>query len=77
MRCLAKGKSQNNGTVSNDFKQLTINDMKNYQTDVCRYQPKPKAEVDNNKLKLVNSSYYTISSEFDYFRICFIVHLKE
>ena len=48
--------------------------MKNYQTDACHYQPMPKAKVDNNKLKLVNSSYYMISSEFDY---CFIVHLKE
>jgi hypothetical protein len=25
--------------------------MKNYQPEVCRYQPKPKAEVDNGKLR--------------------------
>ncbi len=27
--------------------------MENYQADVCRYQPKPKADVDNDKLRLV------------------------
>ena len=44
--------------------------MKNYQAEVCRYQP--KAKVDNEKLRLVNSSYH-VKTEFD---ICFIIYLK-
>ncbi len=32
--------------------------MKNYQAEVCCYRPKPKAEVDNDKLRLANSSYH-------------------
>ena len=30
--------------------------MKNYQAEVCYYEPRPKAEVDNDKLRLGNSS---------------------
>ncbi len=33
-------------------------DMKNYQAEVCRYQPKLKAEANNDKLKLVSFSYH-------------------
>ncbi len=36
--------------------------MKNYQAEVCRYQAKPKA--DNDKLRLVNSSYH-VKTEFN------------
>ncbi len=32
--------------------------MKNYQGEVSRNQPKPKAEVDNDKLRFGNSSYH-------------------
>ena len=46
--------------------------MKNYQAEVCRYRPKLKAEVDNDKLKLVNSSYH-VKTELNN---CFI-YLKE
>ncbi len=45
--------------------------MKNYQAEVCRY--KPKAEVYNDKLRLVNSSYH-VKTEFNH---CFIIYLKE
>ena len=44
--------------------------MKNYQDDVCRYQPKPKA--DNDKLRLDNSSSYHVKTEFNN---CFIIYL--
>ncbi len=39
-----------------------MHDMKNYQAEVCRYQP--KAEVINDKLRLVNSSYH-VKTEFN------------
>ena len=45
--------------------------MKNYQTEVFRYQPKPKAEVDNDKVKLDNSSYH-VEIEFNN---CFVIYL--
>ncbi len=48
--------------------------MKNYyQAEVCRYQPKPKAEVNNDKLRLDNSSYHVKTK----FNNCFIIYLKE
>ncbi len=47
--------------------------MKNYQAEVCRYQPKPKVEVDNDKLRLDNSSYYVKNK----FNNCFKTYLKE
>ena len=47
--------------------------MKNYQAEVCRYKPKPKAKVDNDKLRLSNSSY-DVKTEFNN---CFIIYLKE
>ncbi len=37
--------------------------MKNYHAEACRYQPKPKAELDNDKLRLENSSYH-VKTEF-------------
>ena len=46
--------------------------MKNYQAQVCRYHLNPKAEVANDKLRLVNSSYH-VKTEFNN---CFI-YLKE
>ncbi len=45
--------------------------MKNYQVEVCRYQP--KAEVHNDKLRLDNSSYH-VKTEFNN---CFMIYLKE
>ncbi len=45
--------------------------MKSYQTEVFRYQPKPKAEVDNDKVKLDYSSYH-MEIEFNN---CFIIYL--
>ncbi len=36
--------------------------MKNYQAEVCRYQPKPKAD----KMRLDNSSYH-VKTEFYHF----------
>ena len=47
--------------------------MKNYQAEVCRYKPNPKAEVYNDKLRFVNSSYH-VKTEFNH---CFIIYLKE
>ena len=44
--------------------------MKNYQAEVCRYQP--KAEVDSDKLRLHNSSCH-MKTEFNN---CFIIYLK-
>ena len=48
-------------------------DLKNFQAEVCRYQAKPKAEVDNDKLRLVSSSYQ-VKTEFNN---CFIIYLKD
>ena len=31
--------------------------MKNYEASVCRYHPQPLVSVDNDKLRLHNSSY--------------------
>ena len=45
--------------------------MKNFQAEVCRYQPKPRAGVYNDKLRL-NSSYQ-VKTEFN---ICFIIYFK-
>ncbi len=47
--------------------------MKNYEAEVCRHQLRPKAEIDNDKLRLRNSSYH-VTSEFNN---CFIIYLKE
>ena len=47
--------------------------MKNYQAEISHYQPKPKPYVDNDKLKLVNSSYHA-KTQFNY---CFFIYLKE
>ena len=47
--------------------------MKNYLVEVCYYQPKPKTEVDNDKLRLVNSSYH-VKIEFNN---CYIIYLEE
>ncbi len=44
--------------------------MKYYQAEVCRYQPKPMADVDNHKLRLNNSSYH-VETEFNN---CFIIY---
>ena len=49
-----------------------MHNIKNYQAEVCRYQPKPKAEIDNDKLRLVNSSYH-VKTELNH---CFIIYLK-
>ncbi len=38
--------------------------MKNYQAEVCRYKPKAKPEDDNDKLRLINSSYH-VKTEFN------------
>ncbi len=46
--------------------------MKNYQAEVCRYQPKPMVEVVNDKLRLVHSSYH-VKTEFNN---CFIIYIK-
>ncbi len=68
---------QDSGTLSRfryaNVKLLIINyDMKDYQAEVCRYQPKTKAEVDKDKPRLVNSSYH-VKTEFNN---CFIILLK-
>ena len=47
--------------------------MKNYQAEVCCCQPKPKAEADNDKLRLDNSSFH-VKTEINN---CFITYLKE
>ena len=47
--------------------------MNNYQAEVCHYQPKPKAEVNNDKLRLDNFSYH-VKTEFNN---CFFIYLKE
>ncbi len=47
--------------------------MKNYQADVYRYQPKPKGEVDNNKMHSLIILHY-VKYEFNN---CFIIYLKE
>ncbi len=40
--------------------------MKKFQTEVSYFQPKLKAEVDNDKLRLVNSSYHDhVKTEFN------------
>ena len=46
-------------------------DLKNYQAEICCYQP--KAEVDNDKLKLYNSSFRVKTV----YNNCFIIYLKE
>ncbi len=47
--------------------------MEHYQAKVCHYAPMPKTEVDNDKLRLVISSYH-VKTEFN---ICAIVSSKE